>query len=253
MKPVRTFIFFVTVALWLLLLALIFPREVISVSPSIQLKFLNLSDLSRETKDRDRVVKNLVAASSVSEDPEADFVLPFGEEANRSGIGRTLSLEDEGHVSAGIDSEDDGLSGSGPGNETDTLNLPVVDPANADSLKQSTYRIRFAEGGADLLDPFFSKMEGLLDGSVCKGSLADRGPDWCRPSLYMAEAWPSDRSRRESGCVTPILDGVTRPSGIMFTALWAHLRRFPYLVKGSSGPGLAIHLILLGERVPSTG
>jgi len=168
MKPVRTFIFFVTVALWLLLLALIFPREGISVSPSIQLKFLNLSDLSRETKDRDRVVKNLVAASSVSEDPEADFVLPFGEEANRSGIGRTLSLEDEGHVSAGIDSEDDGLSGSGPGNETDTLNLPVVDPANADSLKQSTYRIRFAEGGADLLDPFFSKMEGLLDGSVAR-------------------------------------------------------------------------------------
>ncbi len=76
MKPLRTFIFFVTVALLLFLLALIFPHEGISVGSSVHFKFMNLSDLSHSRLDRDEVVKELLTASTVSEDPEADFELP---------------------------------------------------------------------------------------------------------------------------------------------------------------------------------
>ena len=76
MKPLRTFIFFVTVALLLFLLALVFPGEGVFVSPIIHLKFMNPSDLSLSAQDRDEVVRELYAASSVSEDPEEDFELP---------------------------------------------------------------------------------------------------------------------------------------------------------------------------------
>lgn len=133
MKPLRIFIFFATVAMWLVLLALIIPRQGISVTRGLHLKFMNLSDLKvKDTLDRDRLVKQLVAASSVTDDPEA--VLERDRVADAPG----------------------------------SPSLPVVEPANADSLKQSIYRIRFAEGGSGLLDPFFSTLEGLLDGSVTR-------------------------------------------------------------------------------------
>jgi len=156
MKPLRIFIFFATTALWLFLLALIFPREGISVSPSIRLKFMNLSDLSfgedppeHEKKD---VVKQLVAASSVTEDPEANFTMPMeaGPVIANSNI---LS-----------DSLFEGLSDA----QADTLYLQQVDPANADSLKNAVYRICFAEGRSALLDSFFSTLDGLLEGSVAR-------------------------------------------------------------------------------------
>ncbi len=52
MKPLRIFIFFAAVALLLFLLALIIPRQGISITPDLQLKFMNLSDLSaRDTVD----------------------------------------------------------------------------------------------------------------------------------------------------------------------------------------------------------
>lgn len=158
MKPLRIFIFFATAALWLFLLALIFPREGISVSPSIRLKFMNLSDLSlgEDSGDagKENVVKQLVAASTVTEDPEADFTLsvatnPLLQYAVRDSLSDSFS---------------DAMTDSLP----DTLQLPKVDPANADSLKQAVYRICFAEGGSALLDPFFSRLDGLLDGSLVR-------------------------------------------------------------------------------------
>ena len=76
MKPLRTFIFFVAVALLLFLLAVLFPGQGITLSPSVHFKFMNLSDLSRSDQDRDDLVKELWSNSTVTEDPEAEFDLP---------------------------------------------------------------------------------------------------------------------------------------------------------------------------------
>ena len=143
MKPLRIFIFFAAVALLLFLLALFIPRQGISITPDLQLRFMSLSDLSAtDTVDRDLRVEQLVAASSVTEDPEAGFQLPA--------------------------SDHPGLSGEGPVGSGDTPHIPLISPANADSLKQSVYRIQFAENGTHLLDPFFSRLDGLLEGSVVR-------------------------------------------------------------------------------------
>lgn len=164
MKPLRIFIFFATAALWLFLLALIFPREGISLGSSIQLKFMNLSDLSPGEEDRDEVVKQLVDASSVTEDPEAGFELADGE-----GSGYMAAISgSQTNVGDGHTADDPQECGPGHAKEMDTLILPPVDPANADSLKQSVYRISFAEGRSDLLDPVFSRMDGLKDGTVAR-------------------------------------------------------------------------------------
>ncbi len=129
----RTFIFFAALTLLLFLLALIFPRQGISISPGIHLKFMNLADLSAsDTLDMDQVVEQMVAASTVTEDPEEGFY-PDGLQVPTS----------------------------------DTV-IQVFNPANADSLKQSVYPIRFAQGEPHLLDPFFSQLDGLLDGSVAR-------------------------------------------------------------------------------------
>jgi hypothetical protein len=132
MKPLRIFIFFAAVALLLLLLSLIMPREGISITSGIQLKFMHLSELqTKDTLEKDRAVERLVAASTVTEDPEAEF-----------------------------------HPGTQPG--TGGPALPVVSPANTDSLKHSVYRIEFAKNGPVLLDPFFRKLDGLLRGTVTR-------------------------------------------------------------------------------------
>jgi hypothetical protein len=100
MKPIRIFIFLTAVALLLFLLSLVFPREGISLTPEIQLQFLKLSDLNAgEMTDGDQTVERLLASSSVTADPEAEFDLP----------------------------------GTEP--QSDSLPAPVVDPANVDSLR----------------------------------------------------------------------------------------------------------------------
>lgn len=131
MKPLRIFIFFASTALCLFLLSLVIPGEGISLSPSVHLKFMKLSDLRRSPQNSDEVVKQLMAASSVSEDPEAGISEPLPEPA-------------------------------------DSISLPCVTPANADSLKKTVPRISFSEKGSDLLHPFFSRLDGLLDGSVAR-------------------------------------------------------------------------------------
>jgi hypothetical protein len=132
MKPLRIFIFFAAVALLLLLLALIIPREGISITSGIHLKFMHLSELTAEdTLERDRNVERLVAAATVTGDPESEFLT-----GTETGAGGTA--------------------------------LQAVSPANTDSLKQSVYRIEFAKNGPALLDPFFRKLEGLLHGTVTR-------------------------------------------------------------------------------------
>ncbi|MCK4989874.1 MAG: hypothetical protein KAS29_05285, partial [Bacteroidales bacterium] len=78
MKPLRIFIFCAVVTLLLFLLALIIPRQGIFITPGLHLKFMDLSDLSvKDTVDRDQMVEQLVAASNVTEDPEAGDTLSF--------------------------------------------------------------------------------------------------------------------------------------------------------------------------------
>lgn len=134
MKPLRTFIFFTAVALMLIILALAMPRQGIPVTSGMTLKFASLDELRQEDPShRSEAVEMLVAASLVTEDPESDFI-----------------PDNSVHI----------------GNETDTLELMMVDPANPDSLKQFVYRLQMAEEGGELLDPFFRKLDGLLEGDV---------------------------------------------------------------------------------------
>lgn len=158
MKPLRTFIFFMTVALLLFLLALVFPGEGVFVSPTIHLKFMNPSDLSRSAQDRDEVVRELYAASSVSEDPEEGFELPGLESPIKE-----VPIEDLAVRSLAITE----LHGKALPREG-IPEPPVVDPANTDSLKQSLYRIKFPDGEVNLLEPFFSQLQGLLEGSLAR-------------------------------------------------------------------------------------
>ena len=122
------------------------------------------SDLSRSAQYRDELVKELLSESSVSEDPEADFELPeiaspIKEAPLEDLTVKTLPIKE--------------LHGKAlPRVEAPAKKIwpeaPPVSPANADSLKQSAYRIHFAEGGDDLLDSFFSELQGLLGGSVAR-------------------------------------------------------------------------------------
>jgi lysophospholipase L1-like esterase len=131
MKPIRIFIFLTAVALLLFLLSLVFPSEGISLTPDIQLQFLKISDLKEnDSLNQDLAVEQLLAASSVTDDPEAEFTL--------------LVQEERG----------------------DTLPLQVVDPANVDSLRKALQSIRFPDEQDTLLDPFFLKLRGLADAYI---------------------------------------------------------------------------------------
>ena len=169
MKPLRIFIFFVSVALLLFLLAVLFPGQGITLNPSVHFKFMNLSDLSRSDQDRDDLVKELWSASTVTEDPEAEFELPGPESPIVEApiedlIVKTLPIK-ELH---GKDLPRKDLPRKAPSIEKLPIKPPVVFPANTDSLKRSVYRISFAEGADDLLDGFFSELQGLLGGSVTR-------------------------------------------------------------------------------------
>ncbi len=133
MKPLRIFIFYATVCMWLFFIALLIPRQGIFISDKLQLHFMNVSDLFlKDTLKPDDNVERLMAHSSVTADPESYpredlFALP-----DSSGGLRDITIV----------------------------------PANADSLQNSVYQMDFPEGKPDLLDPFFQKLHGLRNGSV---------------------------------------------------------------------------------------
>ena len=73
MKPLRIFIFFLAVLLLLLLLSLLFPKQGIGVGGDLRLSFMSLSDLIQEDSTATPAdVELLLAASSVSDDPESE-------------------------------------------------------------------------------------------------------------------------------------------------------------------------------------
>lgn len=113
------------VALLLFLLALAFPRQGISLSPNVHLKFISLSDWGSKDPVQDPArVEALLALADVSEDPEADFqALP------------------------------ESLPTARP-----------VNPANVDSLKKHIRPIEYAEGEEKLLHPFFASLDQVSRG-----------------------------------------------------------------------------------------
>jgi len=134
MKPWRIFTFFAAVALALFLLSIVFPGEGIPLTGDLRLRFMEISDLKKDSpaENKQREVEVLVAASTVTDDPEAGFIPA----------------------------------------EVDVDSLPVpekyIDPANADSLKRAVRNILFPPGEPRLLDPFFGKLAGLADGSIAR-------------------------------------------------------------------------------------
>ncbi len=128
MKPIRTFIFFAAVLLLLYIVALLIPEQGIGVSGDYRVNFINLNDIFRkDTLDKSENVKQLLAESFVTDDPEADPVVD-------------LFMPTE----------------SVP---TPTPTKPAITPANKDSLQKSVYRIQFAMGGSNLLYPFFHDLD----------------------------------------------------------------------------------------------
>lgn len=238
----RTFIFFAALTILLFLLALIFPRQGISISPGIHLKFMNLADLSAsDTLDMDQVVEQIVAASTVTEDPEEGFY-PDGLQVPTS----------------------------------DTV-IQVFNPANADSLKQSVYPIRFAQGEPHLLDPFFSQLDGLLDGSVARTRILHFGDSQIendRMTALIRYRLQKQFGGSGTGLVQaiPLYSGHMAfqqevsgewlrytfsetgipPSPTMHTGSWGHFRRFP-CPKRESGPVFITVSILRGVPVHLTG
>ena len=115
MKPIRTFIFFAAVLLLLYIVALLLPEQGIGISGDYRVNFVNLDDIFREdTLGKAEKVKQLLAESYVTDDPETDPVVD-------------LFMPPE---SASIPKE------------------PAITPANKDSLQKSVYRIQFAKGGS---------------------------------------------------------------------------------------------------------
>jgi len=167
MKPFRIFIFFATVAAWLFFLALIFPRQGITVAPGMTLRFMDHTRLlERDTIAGNRVVDRLVATSTVTEDPEEGFD-PGEGSVPKEGFALEEGMHGEGRP-----------GGAAPGEAVRQGESPLllaVDPANTDSLKQSVYRIAFPAGGERLLDPFFKKLSGLKDGSLARTRILHYG------------------------------------------------------------------------------
>ena len=73
MKPLRIFIFFLAVLLLLLLVSLLFPKQGIGIGGDLRLSFMSFSELVHEDSSSTAAdVELLLAASTVTDDPESD-------------------------------------------------------------------------------------------------------------------------------------------------------------------------------------
>lgn len=137
MKPIRIFIFFSAVLVLLTLVSYLFPNEGIPIGGDLRLHFMSFSDLThRDSISHGAEIKKLLAASTVTEDPESDP----GTAHFQGGV---LLPEPE---------------------EEDKDFGPKVVPANADQLKAEVHRIQFAETDAELLHPFFRNLDQMASG-----------------------------------------------------------------------------------------
>ena len=220
MKPFRIFIFFLSVLLLLLLMALLFPEQGIGVGGDFRLSFMTLADLTGEDTTATSVdIEQLLAGSMVTNDPEADPETDLFPEI---------------------------------GSRVDTIR-PRVIPANVDSLKQHVHRILFAKEGASLLHPFFGNLERIASGHKrhtrilhfgdsqiendrmtsliryrMQKHFGGTGTGLCRPYRSIRAASPTSRRSRANGCDTPFLERGTVPLRTNHTGSWEPLRRSPH-------------------------
>jgi len=139
MKPFRIFIFFSVVLVLLLLVSFLFPEEGIGIGGDLRLYFASLTDLSpRDSLSASDELERLLAASTVTEDPESD-------------PGTDLFL--------GTDMISDA-------DEEDAVFSPHVVPANAEKLKEEVHRIEFTNARAALLHPYFRNLDQLASGQT---------------------------------------------------------------------------------------
>jgi hypothetical protein len=137
MKPFRIFIFFSAVLVILLLVSLLFPTEGMVIGSDLRLHFISLSDLSRrDSLSSAAEVERLLAASTVTEDPEAE-----------------PELEPPSEPDPFPDME-----------EEDKLFGPEVGPADSEKLKEDLHRIQFAEADSALLHPYFRNLDQMTSG-----------------------------------------------------------------------------------------
>jgi len=142
MKPLRIFIFFLAVLLLLLLVSLLFPKQGIGIGGDLRLSFMSPSELVHEDSSSTAAdVELLLAASTVTDDPESDPESDLFPERSE---------------------------------EIETFETLVI-PANVVSLKQDVYRIQFAEGNLSVLHPFFRNLDQIALGNKRHGRIIHLG------------------------------------------------------------------------------
>ena len=193
MKPFRIFIFYAAVLLLLFLIALLMPRQGIGITDNLRLQFVSLPDLfAEDTLNKDHRVKELLAASTVTDDPELNRITP-SEPVDTSHLGSGNGFNNDPGTGSDTPSGSGPETPSGPGAGTGTATgsepvgntgsiesnpaekNPPVDPANRDSLRRSVFPIRFSEADPDLLEGFFRSLEGLVNGEVSRARILHFG------------------------------------------------------------------------------
>jgi hypothetical protein len=149
MKPFRIFIFLLSVLLLLVLVALLFPGEGISLGGNHRLTFASLPELKgKDTTGISPVnVEKLLSASTVTEDPESE------PEPKKEPEPKTVPVQKQAPQP---DREPE------PKQEK---SIPKVIPANTDSLKLSVHRIELTDEGASLLQSWFRNLDRMSPGN----------------------------------------------------------------------------------------
>ena len=155
MKPFRTFLFFAAVALLMAFLALVIPEDGIPIGYESRLNFISFSELNVQDTLQEGIeqAEQLLAESGITEDPESDEgtdLLALSVEAK--------AAEAEAQASEKVDAGAEAIT------EPAEEQKPRVQAANVDSLKKAIHRIQFPEGQAQLLYPYFTRLDKIPEG-----------------------------------------------------------------------------------------
>ena len=166
MKPFRIFIFFAAVLLLLFLIALLMPQQGVGIVGDLRFSFFSVPELfQKNSQSKDQTVELLLAASTVTDDPEelipgpatfeppVDPIMPEPEEPQKKESGQAEPRKEA----------------------IPKQPMKHINPANTDSLKRTINRIQFGAKGASVLDPFFQTLEGLQAGHVKRSRILHYG------------------------------------------------------------------------------
>ncbi len=169
MKPARIFIFFISVTGLLLLLSFLFPGDGIALRGGYTLRFFQVSEIIRNDSlsasglsasrlspsglSASGIATRLLAASTVTEDPE---YVDTTSNAAFSPLGTIPAVDSAGMTAEAPD----------PVPSEKPPSAPHIRPANADSLSGSVHQLEFSGDDPALLQPFFKQLERLGEGSI---------------------------------------------------------------------------------------